>query len=293
MAHYDLYQSIGLDRSKDPETLGWELDQRMQAGNPTNPGGVEELWIARSILGDAHRRSMYDQRLNDPYAPEITVEDLRGLANTNMSAPVETRVVEEKPAPEPASKAERPRQHFPDTDPNMTPVYAPQYEQPVKKKAVWPWVLGGVLLLGAAGAGGYWWYTQNGGPTEPWEGENAAIAEAFPDLVSAEDGGRGFKGMTCRAKEAEGDETGKIRCASPDAGVSIFKFDSAEARDASLPQRDDTQRFGNDNCVITSTKVEGQDLPTYFIAPDGEYSHYSFLVNGNDAEKLRLQLPIC
>lgn len=285
MAHYDLYRSIGLDRSKDPDTLARELDQRIRSGNATNPGGVEELQIARNILGDPGRRTMYDQRLDNPQAPEITVDALRGLAGAHQK-------------PQPTREPERPRQHFPDTDPNMREVNVesyepPRFEEPKKKKKAWPWVLAGVVLLAAAGGGGYWWYTQYGGPTEPWEDEDAAIAKAFPDLVSAEDGGRGFDGMRCHHKELEGDEIGKIRCASPDAGVSIFKYESQEARDATIPADGKKQRFGNGNCEISSTKIKDQDLPTYLIAPDGEYSTYSFLINGKDAEKLRVKLPIC
>lgn len=296
MAHYDLYRSIGLDRSKDPQTLAHELDQRIQSGNATNPGGVEELRIARNILGDPQRRTMYDQRLDHPYSPEITVDALRDLAGVGQPQP--------QPQPQPQKQEtvqlrprepERPRQHFPDTDPNMHEVKyeAPQFSEPKKKKKAWPWALAAVVLLAAAGGGGYWWYTQYGGPTEPWEDEDLAIAEAFPELISAEDGGRGFNGMRCHHKEVAGDEIGKIRCANPKAGVSVFKYESQEARDATIPSDGDTQRFGNDSCEITSTKIKGQDLPTFLITPDGDFSTYSFLINGKDAEELRVQLPIC
>lgn len=84
MAHYDLYNSLGLDRSADPATLAQELDSRINSGVATNPGGIEELRIARDILGDPQRRSLYDQKLDDVNAPEINIAALRDLAQANF-----------------------------------------------------------------------------------------------------------------------------------------------------------------------------------------------------------------
>lgn len=84
MAHYDLYNSLGLDRSADPATLAQELDNRINSGIATNPGGIEELRIARDILGDPQRRSLYDQKLNDVNAPDINIAALRDLAQANF-----------------------------------------------------------------------------------------------------------------------------------------------------------------------------------------------------------------
>lgn len=84
MAHYDLYNSLGLDRSADPATLAQELDNRINSGIATNPGGIEELRIARDILGDPQRRSLYDQKLDDVNAPEINIAALRDLAQANF-----------------------------------------------------------------------------------------------------------------------------------------------------------------------------------------------------------------
>ncbi|MGY6462350.1 hypothetical protein ACXIUA_00190 [Corynebacterium sp. UMB8791] len=81
MAHYDLYQSIGLDRSHDCAAIAQEIDGRLASGITTNPGGVEELHIARAILGDPQRRGIYDQKMADPTAPDINIAALRDLAN--------------------------------------------------------------------------------------------------------------------------------------------------------------------------------------------------------------------
>ncbi|WP_175934476.1 hypothetical protein [Corynebacterium sp. Marseille-P4321] len=207
------------------------------------------------------------------------------------------------PPPPPEPEVPRPQQYFPDTDPGMEPVggtaqygyadYQQPYQEPQKKRKAWPWVLAGVLLLGGAGAGGYWWYTQNP-QTEPWTGVNAEIAEQFPDIVSDEAEGTGFQGLTCHAGEVAGDEKGKVRCADADAGVSIVKYENVEARDKAIPGLEKAEHFGSESCQIRSVKMEGQDLPAYYVAPEGEeLGVYSFLVNGNDAEQMRLRLPIC
>lgn len=207
------------------------------------------------------------------------------------------------PPPPPEPEPARPQQYFPDTDPGMEPVggtsqygyadYQQPYEAPKKKRKTWPWVLAGVLLLGAAGGGGYWWYTQNP-QTEPWTGVNAEIAEQFPDIVSDEAEGTGFQGLKCHSGNAEGAEKGKIRCADAESGVSIVKYENVEARDKAIPGLDKAEHFGSESCQIRSVKMEGQDTPAYYVAPDGdELGVYSFLVNGKEAEQLRLRLPIC
>lgn len=80
MAHYDLYSAIGLDRSLSSEQLIAEIDSKIASGQFDNPGGVEELRIARDVLGQDNVRRIYDTRLMDPEAPEITVGALRELS---------------------------------------------------------------------------------------------------------------------------------------------------------------------------------------------------------------------
>lgn len=218
------------------------------------------------------------------------------LEQTGSATEYLKTLINPAPAPQPQEweTTQMPQQHFPDTDPNMRAVQYDDYQQPApakKKKPVWPWVVAGVLLLAGAGAGGYW-YWQNGS-TEPWEGAEAEIAQAFPEVVSDEEYGRGFDNLTCRTVEADGDAQGKIRCASPDAGISITKFENTQARDAVVPASDKSERFGNENCQFTSTELEGQDLPAYFVVPEGDKNNYLLLVNGKNAEKMRAQLPLC
>ncbi|MGN0094852.1 MAG: hypothetical protein ACI38U_02205 [Corynebacterium sp.] len=77
MPSYNLYESLGLDRSKSPVDLGAELDQRL-AGVARDTPEFYELDAARSVLGDSVKRQMYDQRLASD--AEVTVTDIQHLA---------------------------------------------------------------------------------------------------------------------------------------------------------------------------------------------------------------------
>ena len=84
MAHYDIYQSLGLDRSASTSDLARDIDSKLATTSPTDAGAQEELSTARAILGDDNRRSLYDQRLDDPSAPEIDIDSLRELAALDL-----------------------------------------------------------------------------------------------------------------------------------------------------------------------------------------------------------------
>ncbi|AQQ16075.1 hypothetical protein CGLAU_10705 [Corynebacterium glaucum] len=302
MPHYNLYSSLGLDRSQSAESIEYEIEQRISAGLINNPGGLDELRVAQRVLGDPDRRAIYDRRLDDSYAPEITVDALRQLATTEI-APRQQPVTAFGAATD-SSNARRgydsyPTQEFARARPAVGVPTAAESRQVTdvstaasvdKRRNPLPWIIGAVALLLIAGLL-TWWLTQRE-TTEEWTGQNAELAEAFPKLISDADGGAGFMGMTCRSHTTEGDESAKIRCAGPDNGVSVFLFDSVEERDASIPAGK-KERYGNDSCTIETVELEGQNPAAYFIAPQGDLGTYSLLVNGEDAKDLRLKLPIC
>ena len=417
MAHYNLYKSLGLDRAQDSITLGAELDKRINSGETSNPGGEEELQVARAILGDPARRSVYDFQLDDRNAPEITVGALRQLAAMDLNPPeldddedttedtvadsaegrskddgqdqhadgqdgdersqrevapetktqpapeVETKQGQQQPAngatipdkakitaeeperdkpkaakpeaakPEAATQqkeqlenSHKPEQHFPSTSPNLPVVdqasaaaqaptqtfpravppqagTAPAGTAPAgrvaagtaparsKQWGVLPWVIGIVATLLLAGVGAYWYVRF--GATDPWAGREARLARTFPELVSQRDGGRGFEGMTCTSQDTTGDEVSKIRCVNRSEGVSIVEFDSYTQRNSALPESGQVERFGKGACEINSIELPEQATPAYLIAPEAPLDRYLFVVNGNQAEQLRVRLPIC
>ncbi|MGP5653907.1 hypothetical protein [Candidatus Corynebacterium faecigallinarum] len=86
MSGYDLYQSLGLSRAHPPEQLATELDRqisdlRAQGVQDSDPR-LDEVLIARSVLGDAGRRTEYDRALDAApgTAAEADVPWIKALA---------------------------------------------------------------------------------------------------------------------------------------------------------------------------------------------------------------------
>ncbi|WP_448853797.1 hypothetical protein [Corynebacterium frankenforstense] len=80
MAHYNLYESIGLDRARPSEELAEEIRRRLSAGDTGNPGGADELQVALDIFSEPSRRTRYDTILDDPDQPELRISGLRKIA---------------------------------------------------------------------------------------------------------------------------------------------------------------------------------------------------------------------
>lgn len=89
MSHYDLYESLGLSRQSSTADLAAELEARIADLPASDTGLQDQLVTARAILGDETRRSLYDQRLDDPTAPTIDIVSLRELAALNTAGPVQ------------------------------------------------------------------------------------------------------------------------------------------------------------------------------------------------------------
>lgn len=85
MAHYNLYESLGIDRGTSTQDIAEDIDKRLSTSNTSNPGGEDELQVARQVIADPSKRGMYDARLDDPNAPEIDIAALRDLAELQVS----------------------------------------------------------------------------------------------------------------------------------------------------------------------------------------------------------------
>lgn len=148
MPHHNFYETLGLDRTKDAPALAKEIDSRLSAGN-LSAAARDELQVARKVLGDGRRRQVYDAKLGDPNAPEITVPALRELAAADFGPQPgaqqwrdvgdtvqmgESKTVEidsdTKRTPESSTKKNKPKQYFPDTDPNAEAVSPAQGAAP-------------------------------------------------------------------------------------------------------------------------------------------------------------------
>ncbi len=140
MQHYNLYKTLELDPSASSELLVDELTQRLDNGLTSNPGGEEELRLAREIFGDPTKRQMYDSRLKADSGTPMNVQSLRSLAA--MASPAATAAMAAPTAPE-APEAPEPAAVPAPGDSDSTP------EKSFDVKRWWPIaaVVAGVLII--------------------------------------------------------------------------------------------------------------------------------------------------
>lgn len=86
MAHYNLYDSLNINSTTSSSDILSLLDSRIMEGKLDNLGGVEEIELAKQILGNEQKRAQYDSRLADPASPDITVGEIRELAAITSGA---------------------------------------------------------------------------------------------------------------------------------------------------------------------------------------------------------------
>lgn len=157
------------------------------------------------------------------------------------------------------------------------------------KRNPWPWIIGVLVVALLALAGAWWWSTHRG---EEWTGANAEIAEAYPNIVSKKSGQKGWEDLTCEQAATDAGQDGKIRCAGEDLGVSVAKYSSESARDEVVPGEQYATVLGSGACMIEDYEIPDATPPAYAMAPRDK-SQYLIVVNGNDAEQRRLDLPVC
>lgn len=152
----------------------------------------------------------------------------------------------------------------------------------------WPWVIGALALL-LAGMLIAWWVTNRG---EQWSASETQIAQIYPAIVSDKAGQRGWQSLTCEPAATDAGQEGKIRCAGPDLGVSVSKYASAQERSAALPPGLYAVVVGSGECMIDSYALPEADPPAFAMAPR-DHPDYLVVLNGTDAEAMRLKLPLC
>lgn len=85
MAHYDIYEDLGLDRSLESGKTTKILDERLAATPSGNVADLDRLKTARKLFEDDTRRVAYDKALADPTSPEITIGRFRAFADGTFS----------------------------------------------------------------------------------------------------------------------------------------------------------------------------------------------------------------
>ncbi|WP_257159710.1 hypothetical protein [Corynebacterium cystitidis] len=158
---------------------------------------------------------------------------------------------------------------------------------------MWPWVAAVGAIVALVGVGIVLLGDRGGNSWQPWDVARQSIADDFPELVAATDGGSGFSDLTCETAPTEAGQQAKFRCADAEFGVSIIDYGDAETRDSYLPQADSFVVLGTGSCEVESYEIPNQAHPTFMLAPQGANSQYILLVNGEDAEDRRLTLPVC
>ncbi|RRO92313.1 hypothetical protein CXF35_10210 [Corynebacterium bovis] len=63
MREDSLYGLLGLDPDEDPAVLVHRIERRMDAAQPGDTARVDDLLLARELLGDPLRKAEYDRRL--------------------------------------------------------------------------------------------------------------------------------------------------------------------------------------------------------------------------------------
>ena len=81
MSHYNIYEDLGLDRSLDSATIAKTLDDRLAVTPTDNLADQDRLKTARKLFGNDARRAAYDQSLDDPTGPALTIGRFRAYAD--------------------------------------------------------------------------------------------------------------------------------------------------------------------------------------------------------------------
>jgi hypothetical protein len=91
MSGYNLYDSLDLSRAEPPEQLAQQLDRRIadlrSQGHADSSPQVSEATAARAVLGDATKRTEYDQRLDAPGESGPDIPWIVDLAQRSAASP--------------------------------------------------------------------------------------------------------------------------------------------------------------------------------------------------------------
>lgn len=153
----------------------------------------------------------------------------------------------------------------------------------------WSWIIGALVAALLLMAGAWWWTTQRG---EQWEGAEAQIAEAYPQIISKKAGQKGWSDLRCESATTSAGQEGKVRCAGEDLGVSVAKYSTETDRDLAVPGEQYATVLGSGACMIEDYEIPGVTPPAYAMAPRDK-GQYLIVINGTDAEQKRLDLPVC
>ena len=175
--------------------------------------------------------------------------------------------------------------------PEAYPANAAPAPQHAKKSNVnpWPWIIA-VLALALVALLVAWWWTSNRGAQ--WSAAEQQISEAYPGIVGKRSGQKGWEDLKCESATPDADQEAKIRCANEDLGVSVAKYTTQSDRDDAVPGSEYATVLGSGECMIDDFEIPDAYPPAFAMTPRDK-GQYLIIVNGNEAEAKRLDLPVC
>lgn len=81
MAHYNVYEDLGIDRSLNSSRIVSLIDERLDSAPREDSAEHDRLSTSRRLFEDDARRAAYDKALDDPSQPDITISKFRALAD--------------------------------------------------------------------------------------------------------------------------------------------------------------------------------------------------------------------
>ncbi|KGM18013.1 hypothetical protein MA47_11015 [Corynebacterium auriscanis] len=85
MAHYNIYDDLGIDRNLESSRIVNLIDERLSSTPRDNVADFDRLTTSRHLFEDDSRRSAYDKALDDPDHPDITIGSFRAFADGTYS----------------------------------------------------------------------------------------------------------------------------------------------------------------------------------------------------------------
>ncbi|MEH0147164.1 hypothetical protein V6D40_05715 [Corynebacterium sp. Q4381] len=170
--------------------------------------------------------------------------------------------------------------------------YPAGYVPPAPEKEArnpWPWIIGALAIALIAMALAWYFTTQRG---EEWSVAEKDIAAAYPEIVSRKSGQRGWQDLKCESAAPDAGQEAKIRCAGEELGVSVAKYPTEAQRDEELPGQQYATVLGSGECMIEDYEIPDAYPQAFAMAPRDK-GQYLIVVNGYDAETVRLDLPVC
>lgn len=161
--------------------------------------------------------------------------------------------------------------------------------KPPVKKGSWVTIGAlGVLTIALAGSTiGLIAYTAQ---HPAWEDEEALIAAAFPDVIPSLENGDGWGETTCAAGVAQEDQKAQIICSNEELSITYIDYGTASARNVAFSEGEDPTEWDGNNCSLQSTAI-GET--TYSIIPSDPVARFAAVIESDDADARRQEVPLC